>query len=105
MRRQLYGFSLTCVMTSDGGRGKMTYTAISLGLLRLPWSDLTEKAWNQTLTHLRLPGLNFGGRLLNDFSYPLLVLLSLSIACVAGVRMGRGRELGRLYNLHIFASG
>ena len=26
----------------------MTYTGIPLGLLGLPWSDLTEKAWNQT---------------------------------------------------------
>ena len=39
------------------GTGKMTYTAIPLGLLGLPWVDLTEKAWNQTLTHLSLPGL------------------------------------------------
>ena len=35
-------------MTRDGGTGKMTYTGIPLGLLGLPWSDLTEKAWNQT---------------------------------------------------------
>ena len=26
----------------------MTYTGIPLGLLGLPWSDLTEKEWNQT---------------------------------------------------------
>ena len=46
---------LTCVMTSDGGMG-MTYT----GLLGLSWSDFTEKAWNQTLRHLTLPGLKIG---------------------------------------------
>ena len=40
-----------------GGAGKMKYTAIPLGLLGLPWSNLTKKAQNQSLTHLRLPGL------------------------------------------------
>ena len=35
MRRQFYGF-LTCVMTRDGSMGNLTYTAIPLGLLRLP---------------------------------------------------------------------
>ena len=42
------------------GTEKMAYTTISLGLLGLPWSDLTKKAWDQTLTHLRLPGLKLG---------------------------------------------
>ena len=31
-----------------------------LGLLGLPWSDLTEETWMKTLTHLRLPGLKLG---------------------------------------------
>ena len=44
----------------DGGTEKMAYTTIPLGLLGLPWSDLTKKAWDQTLTHLRLPGLKLG---------------------------------------------
>ena len=50
---------LTCVMTRDRGTG-MTYTAIPLSLLGLSWSDFTEKAWNQTLRHLTLPGLKTG---------------------------------------------
>ena len=50
---------LTYVMTRDRGTG-MTYTAIPLGLLGLSWSDFTEKAWNQTLRHLTLPGLKTG---------------------------------------------
>ena len=33
-----------------------TYTAIPLGLQGLFWSNVTEKAWNQT----RLTGLNIG---------------------------------------------
>ena len=51
------------MMTRDGGTGNLTCTAILLGLLGLPWSDLTEKAWNQTLLtliYLRLPGLKIG---------------------------------------------
>ena len=45
-------------MTRSGGTENLTNTAIRLfGLLELSWSDLTEKTWNQTLTHLRLPGL------------------------------------------------
>ena len=40
----------------DGGTEKMVYTTIPLGLLGLPGSDLTKKAWDQTWTHLRLPG-------------------------------------------------
>ena len=61
MRRQFDGFSLTCIMTRPDGRTeKMAYTTIPLGLLGLPWSDLTKKAWDQTLTHLRLPGLKLG---------------------------------------------
>ena len=44
----------------DGGTGKMAHPTIPLGLLGLPWLDLTKKAWNQTLTHLRLPGLKRG---------------------------------------------
>ena len=47
-------------MTREAGDENLTYTAIPLGLLGLPWSDLTEKAWNQTLTHLRLPDLKIG---------------------------------------------
>ena len=42
------------------GTGNLTYTVIPLGLLGLPLSDLTEKGWNQTLTRLRLPGLEIG---------------------------------------------
>ena len=42
------------------GTGKIKYTAIPLGPLGLPWSDLTEEAWNQTLMHLKLPGLKLG---------------------------------------------
>ena len=58
---RLHSFSLTCVMTRpDGGTEKKTYTTIALGLLGLSWSDLTKKAWDQTLTHLRLPGLKLG---------------------------------------------
>ena len=38
------------LMTREVGTENLTYTAIPLGLLGLPWSDLTEKAWNQTLT-------------------------------------------------------
>ena len=51
------------MMTRDRGTGNLTCTAILLGLLGLPWSDLTEKAWNQTLLtliYLRLPGLKIG---------------------------------------------
>ena len=50
-------------MTREGGGGEaknLTYTTNPLGLLGLPWSNLTEKAWNQTLTHLRLPDLKIG---------------------------------------------
>ena len=47
-------------MTRDGGTKKMKYTAVPLGLLGLLWLDLTRKAWNQTLTYLRLPGLKLG---------------------------------------------
>ena len=48
-------------MTRSGGTENLTYTAIPLfGLLELSWSDLTEKTWNQALTHLRLPGLKIG---------------------------------------------
>ena len=50
------------MMTRDGGTGNLTCTAILLGLLGLPWSDLTEKAWNQTLIYLRLPGLKIGDK-------------------------------------------
>ena len=61
MRRQFYGFSLTCVMTRPDGRTeKMAYTTIPFGLLGLPRSDLTKKTWDQTFTHLRLPGLKLG---------------------------------------------
>ena len=49
-----------CVTTRDGETGKIKYTAIPLGPVGLPWSNLTEEAWNQTLTHLRLPGLKLG---------------------------------------------
>ena len=56
-------------MTRDGGTGKMKYTAVPLGLLGLLWSDLTEEAWNQTLTYLRLPGLKLG----NDSRNTLLL--------------------------------
>ena len=45
--RVILGLFLTCVMTRDEGMEKLTYTAIPLGLLWLPWSDLTGKAWNQ----------------------------------------------------------
>ena len=38
----------------------MVDTTIPLGLLGFPWSDLTRKAWDETLTHLRLPGLKLG---------------------------------------------
>ena len=48
---------LTWVMTRDGGTGNLTYTVIPLGLLGLPLSEVTEKACNQTLKLLRLPGL------------------------------------------------
>ena len=41
----------------------MKYNAISLGLLGLLWSDLTEETCNH-LTHLRLQGLKFEARLL-----------------------------------------
>ena len=51
---------LTCVMTRDRGTGNLTYSVIPLGLLGLPLSDFTEKAWNKTLTRLRLPGLKIG---------------------------------------------
>ena len=44
----------------DGGTEKMAYTTIPFSLLGLPRSDLTKKAWDQTLTHLRLPGLKLG---------------------------------------------
>ena len=47
-------------MTREVGTENLTYATIPLGLLGLPWSDLTEKAWNQTLTHLRLPDLKIG---------------------------------------------
>ena len=47
-------------MTREVGTENLTYIAIPLGLLGLPWSDLTEKAWNQTLTHLWLPDLKIG---------------------------------------------
>ena len=40
--------------------GELDVNATPLGLLGLPWSDLTEKAWNQTLTHLGSPGLQLG---------------------------------------------
>ena len=33
----------------DGGTEKMAYTTIPLGLLELPWSDLTKKAWGLKL--------------------------------------------------------
>ena len=36
-----------CVMTRMRD-GEFDVNAIPLGLLGLPWSDLTEKAWNQT---------------------------------------------------------
>ena len=55
----------------------MTYTGIPLGLLGLPWSDLTEKAWNQTLLtliYLRLPGLKIG-----DEQHMLLHLIVLEV--------------------------
>ena len=56
----ILGVFLTCMMTiRDGGMWNLTYTVIPLGLLWLPWLDLTEKAWNQTW-HLRLPGLKIG---------------------------------------------
>ena len=44
------------------GAGNLTCTAIPLGLRSWDsaWSDLTEKAWNQTLIYLRLPGLKIG---------------------------------------------
>ena len=47
-------------MTRERGTKNSTYTAIPLGLLGLPWSDLTDKVWNQTLKHLRLPDLKIG---------------------------------------------
>ena len=56
---------LTCVMTRDGGTGNLTYSVIHLGLLGLPSSDFTEKAWNKTLTRLRLSGLKIGDEQIN----------------------------------------
>ena len=44
----------------DGGTEKMAHARIPLGLLGLPWADLTKKARDQTFTHLRLPGLKLG---------------------------------------------
>ena len=51
---------LTCVTIRDGETGKIKYTAIPFCPLGLPWSDLTEEPWNQTLTRLKLPGLKLG---------------------------------------------
>ena len=59
----------------DGGTEKMAYTTIPLGLLGLPWSDLTKKAWDQTLTHLRLPGLKLGDDSRNTRLLHLVVVL------------------------------
>ena len=59
----------------DGGTEKMAYTTIPLGLLGLPWSDLTKKAWDQTLTHLRLPGLKLGDDSRNTPLLHLVVVL------------------------------
>ena len=84
MRRSFYGFSLTCVMTRpDGGTEKMAYTTIPLGLLGLPWLDLTKKAWDQTLTHLRLPGLKLGDDSRNT---QLLHLVVKEVLCPSELR-------------------
>ena len=81
---RLHGFSLTCVMTRpDGGTEKMTYTTTTLGLLGLPWSDLTKKAWDQTLTHLRLPGLKLGDDSRNT---QLLHLVVKEVLCPSELR-------------------
>ena len=66
MTRQFYayGFSLTCVMTMlDGGGGRDRENGGHYNPPRspgTPFVGLTKKAWDQTLTHLRLPGLKLG---------------------------------------------
>ena len=65
------------------GTEKMAYTTISLGLLGLPWSDLTKKAWDQTLTHLRLPGLKLGDDSCNT---QLLHLVVKEVLCPSELR-------------------
>ena len=46
--RRFYRAFLTCVITRDMRDGEFDVNSIALGLLGLPWSDLTEKTWNQT---------------------------------------------------------
>ena len=62
-----------------GGTEKMRYTTI----LGLPWSDLTKKAWDQTLTHLRLPGLKLGDDSRNT---QLLHLVVKEVLCPSELR-------------------
>ena len=66
-----------------GGAEKMADTTIPLGLLGLPWSDLTKKAWDQTLTHLRLPGLKLGDYSCNT---QLLHLVIKEVLCPSELR-------------------
>ena len=48
-----------------------------------PWSDLTKKAWDQTWTHLRLPGLKLGDDSCNT---QLLHLVVKEVLCPSELR-------------------
>ena len=55
MRRQLYGFSLTCVMTREGGGGEGENN-LHCNPLRSPGTPLVglnRESMESTLTHLR----------------------------------------------------
>ena len=64
MRRPLYGFSLTCVMTREGGKGENDSHCNPLRSPGTPLVGLNRESMESTLTHLRL---TLGGRLLEDF--------------------------------------
>lgn len=48
------------------GNGEFEVHFDPLGSPGTPLVDLTEKAWNQTVTHLRLPGLKIGNYATHD---------------------------------------
>ena len=78
-------------MTRDGGTGIWHALRSSLGLLGLPWSDLTEKAWNQTLIYLRLPGLK-----IDDEQHTPLHLIVFEVTWPSKLRSNYNRSFSDL---------
>ena len=68
MRRQLYGFSLTCVMTRGRGKGENDLHSNPLSSPGTPSVGLNRESMESNFDASQVTRFKLGERLLKDFS-------------------------------------